>query len=352
MAQPGQFQPRGEDWLVRKVQELEARVARNEAANVFGLTGITPKDGGTDLDGFVNVNGEMTVNGAMEVNGTMEVAGDADFTGNTTIGGNANITGNITQANSWGESSLGPVVFGTGSPSLTFTKSGTNYGNPVGVGLTRNGTDSADQLFVGGPGGPGDRAFLYLRSDLTFALAAGAGVDHSVIYNTPGANGTLKLYGGGTNGSINIFPTGTGNCQVNGAFAVTGTKAFVMDHPDNPDTMTLMHAATESPVNGVEYWGTATTGSGGTATVELPGYFESLTKSAGRNIQLTPAGPCTTPPWAGAIADGRFTVNAPAGATIYWLVKAERQRIIDGHDDLAFPAEQDKPLVGPQLPER
>jgi hypothetical protein len=67
MAQPGTFQPRGEDFLIRKLQELEARVARNEAANVFGLTGIKPKDGGTDLDGFVNVNGDMTITGALNL---------------------------------------------------------------------------------------------------------------------------------------------------------------------------------------------------------------------------------------------------------------------------------------------
>ncbi|MEV7472217.1 hypothetical protein AB0N33_00705 [Pseudarthrobacter oxydans] len=45
------------------------------AANVFGLTGIRPKDGGTDLDGFVNVNGPLTVNGTQVVNGPMTITG-------------------------------------------------------------------------------------------------------------------------------------------------------------------------------------------------------------------------------------------------------------------------------------
>jgi hypothetical protein len=125
-------------------------------------------------------------------------------------------------------------------------------------------------------------------------------------------------YGGGTNGSINIFPTGSGNCQVNGAFAVTGTKAFVMDHPEHPDTMTLMHAATESPVNGVEYWGTATTGPGGTVAVVLPTYFEALTKSTGRTVQLTATAECETTPWTTPVVDGKFTIHAPAGVEIHW----------------------------------
>ena len=83
MAQPGQFAPRGEDEWVRRVQDLEARLQRIEAANVFGLTGITPKDGGTDLDGFVNINGPLSV------------TGNADFTGNMRIGGTLELPNGI-----------------------------------------------------------------------------------------------------------------------------------------------------------------------------------------------------------------------------------------------------------------
>lgn len=53
--QPGQFQPRGEDWLVRRVQELEARVQRNEAANPFGPMGIKPVAGGFDVTGTMGL---------------------------------------------------------------------------------------------------------------------------------------------------------------------------------------------------------------------------------------------------------------------------------------------------------
>lgn len=51
--------------MVREIQDLKAKMQRLEAANVFGLTEITPKDGGTDLEGFVNVNGAMTINGPL-----------------------------------------------------------------------------------------------------------------------------------------------------------------------------------------------------------------------------------------------------------------------------------------------
>lgn len=73
--QPGSFQPRGEDWIGREIQEIKAKIQRLEAANVFGLTGIVPKDGGTDLDGFVNINGPLTVNGDSAINGAMSING-------------------------------------------------------------------------------------------------------------------------------------------------------------------------------------------------------------------------------------------------------------------------------------
>ena len=61
--------------MVRELQEIKAKMQRLEAANVFGLTGISPKDGGTDLDGFVNINGPLTVNGDSEINGSMSING-------------------------------------------------------------------------------------------------------------------------------------------------------------------------------------------------------------------------------------------------------------------------------------
>lgn len=73
--QPGQFAPKGEDWLVREMQTMRRELNELRAANVFGLTGIKPKDGGTDLDGFVNVNGPLTVNGTQTVNGPMTITG-------------------------------------------------------------------------------------------------------------------------------------------------------------------------------------------------------------------------------------------------------------------------------------
>lgn len=72
--QPGKFTPPGDEaWLVRKLQELEAEVKRQAAANVFGTTGIQPKDGGTEFDGYVTINGDSNINGSLSINGPLNL---------------------------------------------------------------------------------------------------------------------------------------------------------------------------------------------------------------------------------------------------------------------------------------
>lgn len=83
MPQPGKPAPRGEDWLVRKVQELEQKLQQMSAANPFGVMGIRPKKDGTEFDGFVHVNGPL------------DVSGDAEFTGNMKIGGTLDLPNGI-----------------------------------------------------------------------------------------------------------------------------------------------------------------------------------------------------------------------------------------------------------------
>lgn len=68
MANPGGFNPgAGEDWIGRKFAALEQEIRELRAANVFGLTGITPKDGGTDFDGYANFNGNMSITGTLNL---------------------------------------------------------------------------------------------------------------------------------------------------------------------------------------------------------------------------------------------------------------------------------------------
>lgn len=69
MAQPGTFANslKGEDWLVRRVQDLERAVQQLAAANPFGLSGLRLKDGGMVVEGYQTVNGPMTITGSLDL---------------------------------------------------------------------------------------------------------------------------------------------------------------------------------------------------------------------------------------------------------------------------------------------
>ncbi|WP_436759320.1 hypothetical protein [Streptosporangium sp. V21-05] len=102
-------------------------------------------------------------------------------------------------------------------------------------------------------------------------------------------------------------------------------KTFIIDHPQDAGRH-LVHATTESPHNGVEYWGDVVLDEDGQAAVELPGYFEALTRGVGRAVLLS----CFDVP--GEVAatypeGGRFRISGPPGRRVSWLVKAIRSDV-------------------------
>jgi hypothetical protein len=132
----------------------------------------------------------------------------------------------------------------------------------------------------------------------------------------------LHYTGGGGDLLAQLYQTTGGAIQITGGLQVSGTKNFVMAHPTQPGWI-LRHASTESPVNGVEYWGESVLGSDGTVVVTLPAYFEALTHPQNRNVQLTAIGAPTSLAY-DRIANGAFTVRGVQGTEFSWLVKAER----------------------------
>lgn len=137
-----------------------------------------------------------------------------------------------------------------------------------------------------------------------------------------------------------------------GSVAAGQTKNFVIEHPLDDD-LWLVHACLEGPTADVYYRGQGSLKpdngkmSDGTvrvarAVVELPPYFEALTREEGRTVQITPVvGFCEDdecdyflPPsmGAGPVKDGKFTVYSIGGlahdcADFYWEVKAIRKDV-------------------------
>jgi len=75
MGQPGAFSPKGEDWMVRKIQELERSIQQLAAANPFAAMGIKPMPDGLIVEGYETVNGPLEVNGDSVFNGDLSING-------------------------------------------------------------------------------------------------------------------------------------------------------------------------------------------------------------------------------------------------------------------------------------
>jgi hypothetical protein len=127
-----------------------------------------------------------------------------------------------------------------------------------------------------------------------------------------------------TTGNVGIGTTNpTSKLYVAGTFTATGTKNFEIDHPTKFGKK-LVHAAIEGPEAAVYYRGEGKL-IGGKAIIELPDYFEVLTRKEHRTIQITAKG---TKPYllsASEVKDGKFMVygTEPDGE-FYWEVKAIR----------------------------
>lgn len=103
----------------------------------------------------------------------------------------------------------------------------------------------------------------------------------------------------------------------------TSLKSFIIDHPVHPDRY-LIHACTESPAPGVEYWGEATLDDNGQAVVTLPIYFEALTLKDGRYVAVNTCSDEIRNASATYPENGQFTIHGGPGLRVTWLVKAIR----------------------------
>jgi hypothetical protein len=116
--------------------------------------------------------------------------------------------------------------------------------------------------------------------------------------------------------------------SLSGSWSYNGNaiKSFIIPHPLDDDRY-LIHGCTESPHNGVEYWGTVLLDEWGHAVVELPSYFEALTSIDGRAVLLTGCGDLAPPASATYPQNGRFIVHGQPLERVAWLVKAIRRDV-------------------------
>lgn len=143
-----------------------------------------------------------------------------------------------------------------------------------------------------------------------------------------GVRGQVNGPGGtGVQGSAAIGVHGVGTTYgvlCTGNFGVSGTKAFVIDHPLDPAGKTLRHYCAESPEPMNVYSGSATLDSNGAALVELPAYFAEINRDP--RYQLTPiGGPMPSLHISRRVEGNRFSIAGGApGGEVSWRIEAVR----------------------------
>jgi len=141
-------------------------------------------------------------------------------------------------------------------------------------------------------------------------------------YYSPSRDKWVLFVGGSGNSSLFSFSS-NGDLNVPGRLT-KGSGSFMIDHPQAPTEKTLSHSFVESPDMMNVYNGNVTLGADGTATVDLPGYFEALNKDF--RYQLTPIGaPGPNLYVAEEISGNRFRIaGGTAGMRVSWQVTGVR----------------------------
>lgn len=114
------------------------------------------------------------------------------------------------------------------------------------------------------------------------------------------------------------------------SFTTSGSKAFVIDHPADPDRW-LVHVCLEGPEAAVFYRGEIRLDGVGSGHVELPAYFTALVDESTATVQVTPLldGPEDSfgPIAATRVEDGRFVVRGWPMQNVAWRVEATRRDV-------------------------
>ncbi|MCP4121274.1 MAG: hypothetical protein GY751_05935 [Bacteroidetes bacterium] len=185
------------------------------------------------------------------------------------------------------------VHMGDGSAIVAQNQDNTITGTIAVADISYTGTDQAHHIGVAGYSSP--------------AGNWGIGVD--------GYGGYIGVHGAAdTAGLAGIYSSGD-----LGAF---GTKAFIIDHPEKPETHLLKHFSIESDEVLNMYKGTAVLERNGRAVVELPSYFDDINRDFA--YQLTPIGTPVQPWIVCEITNNRFVIGGKPNSRVSWIIVANR----------------------------
>jgi hypothetical protein len=252
---------------------------------------------------------------------------------------------NTQKANLWWKRGGAFLINSVGTTNTSINPSGGN----VGIGTA----SPSVKLSIGGPGTNVYGTDAWIENNLHVQgnealtqgsrgrLRVGTAWRYMGLYaeaSSTGVNNDLVL--GASSGDVRIGPDKggqnlkvSGNITVEQTLKVFGNKNFITHHPLDPENKYLIHTTLEGPENAVFYRGEAEL-SDGRATVQLPDYFEALTRKENRTVLITPKfenDSAVSMLAASSVEDGKFDVKMidrkNPSQKFYWEVKAVRADI-------------------------
>ncbi len=232
----------------------------------------------------------------------------------------------------YGVSTSGYGVYGTASTGVGILGACV----PTGSNSCFNGTAGLNTS----TSGPANGLWGLTQSpqgNAVYLVNSGGG---NLIFGSQSDGGSATFYvqgngGGYFGGSVQI----NGNLNVGGTLT-KGGGSFKIDDPLDPANKYLSHSFVESPDMMNVYNGNVTTDENGSATVELPNYFEALNRDF--RYQLTVIGQFAQAMVAEEISHNHFTIRTTQPSVkVSWQVTGIRQDAwANAH---RIPTEEDKP---------
>lgn len=280
--------------------------ANATTGTTYGVWGQSLSSGGRGVYGSATATTGTNYGGYFDSNSTTGYGVYADSAGTYGVYGRTT-------------SSAGRAVFGIATSTI-----GVTYGvrgeaaSGQGIGVWGQG-ESSNGIGVFGTGNQGvwgngseNGVYGYAGGSPNSVGVLGKSFDFGTIAVLGQQDGSLPDYG----------------VYSGGDFGASGSKAFRIDHPQDPENKYLLHYSSESPYPQNFYSGNAITDSKGKAWVELPDYFHDI--NANFKYQLTVIDNSESAEFvqvkvAREIENGRFMIMTSAPNTkVSWRVEADR----------------------------
>src|SRR5882757_7657819 len=221
----------------------------------------------------------------------------------------------------------------------------TDAGANPALTISRPDTGAAAvSAYVGKPTDFGDLHGAAEFSGPYGAIGVATGSSGSGVAGVAVVSGGVGLEGSAGTGATAIRATGpsvfNGNLTVNGTLAKLG-RSFKIDHPQDPADKYLSHSFVESPDMMNVYNGVTTTDAAGKATIELPGWFDTLNRDF--RYQLTALDAAAPDLHVSKRMNGnQFSIaGAKPGQDVSWMITGIRQDA--WANDNRIPVEETKP---------